>query len=111
MKHYYVYILKCSDGLTYTGISNNLIRRLKEHQEGLNNACFTYNRRPVELIYQQKFTSVEQAIYFEKKIKRWSGKKKLALANKEFELLKILSECKNDSKAGNPQSKYNPGSK
>ena len=105
MKNYYVYILKCSDGLTYTGISNNLVRRLKEHQKGINTSCFTYNRRPVKLIYQQEFNDVEQAIHFEKKLKRWSGKKKLALANKEFELLKNLSECKNDSKAGNLYSK------
>ena len=95
MKMYYVYILKCSDGLTYTGITNNISRRFEEHQNGLNKTCFTYKRRPLELIFQQEFNNVEQAIYFEKKIKKWSAKKKFALANGEYNLLQILAECRN----------------
>ena len=95
MKTYYVYMLKCSDGLTYTGITNNISRRFEEHQNGLNKTCFTYKRRPLELIFQQEFNNVEQAIYFEKKIKKWSAKKKFALANGEYNLLQILAECRN----------------
>jgi putative endonuclease len=106
MKDYYVYILKCYDGLTYTGVTNNIARRFEEHQKGLNKSCFTYNRRPLELIFHQEFNDIDQAIYFEKKIKNWSGKKKLALANGEFNMLKILSECRNAT-----HSKYNPETK
>jgi len=95
MKFYYVYILLCSDGLTYTRITNDVERRLEEHEKGLNKTSFTYKRRPVELIFHQEFNDVEQAIYFEKKIKKWSSKKKLALANGEYELLQILAECGN----------------
>lgn len=95
MKLYYVYILSCSDGLTYTGITNNLTRRIEEHEMGLNKTSFTYKRRPLKLIFHQEFNNVEQAIYFEKKIKKWSGKKKLALANGKFNLLQILAECRN----------------
>lgn len=95
MKCYYVYILKCKDDLLYTGITNDLNRRLKEHSSGLNNNCFTFKRRPVRLIYHQEFNDVNQAIYFEKKIKKWSGRKKLALANKDFDMLQILVECRN----------------
>lgn len=76
MKTYFIYILKCSDGLTYTGFTNNISRRFEEHQKGLNTNCFTYNRRPLELIFPQEFNDGNQAIYFEKKIKNWSGKKK-----------------------------------
>jgi putative endonuclease len=97
MKFYYVYILLCSDGLTYTGITNDIARRFDEHQQGLNKSCFTYKKRPVELIFHQEFNDVEQALYFEKKIKKWSGKKKLALANDEYDLLQILAECRNVS--------------
>ena len=79
----------------YTGITNDLNRRLKEHSSGLNNSCFTFKRRPVRLIYHQEFNDVNQAIYFEKKIKKWSGRKKLALANKDFDMLQILAECRN----------------
>jgi len=87
MKTYYVYILKCSDGLTYTGITNNISRRFYEHQNGLNKNCFTFNRRPLELIFTQEFSNVEQAIYFEKKIKKWSGKKKISLANGNYDMI------------------------
>ena len=97
MKFYHVYILLCSDGLTYTGITNDIARRFDEHQQGLNKSCFTYKRRPIELIFHQEFNDVEQAIYFEKKIKKWSDKKKLALANDEYDLLQILAKCRNVS--------------
>ncbi|SNZ00401.1 GIY-YIG nuclease family protein [Flagellimonas pacifica] len=95
MRFYYVYILLCSDGLTYTGITNNVPKRLMEHQSGTIPTSFTYRRRPVKLIFQQEFHDVLQAIYFEKKIKKWSAKKKIALANGDFDLLQILAECRN----------------
>jgi putative endonuclease len=103
MKTYYIYILRCSDGLTYTGFTNNISRRLEEHQRGLNKDCFTFKRRPIELIFQQEFNDVNQAIYFEKKIKNWSAKKKFALANGDYDMLQILSECRNAT-----HSKYKP---
>jgi len=43
---------------------------LKEHQKGLNKSYYTFKRRPVELIFNEVFNDVEQAIYFEKKIKK-----------------------------------------
>lgn len=95
MKLYYVYILLCSDGLTYTGITNNLTRRIEEHEMGLNKTSFTYKRRPLKLIFHQEFNNVEQAIYFEKKIKKWSGKKEACIGNGKFDLLQILAECRN----------------
>ena len=103
MKLYYVYILRCSDTLLYTGFTNNIERRLVEHQQGRNKECFTYVRRPVELIFHQEFNNVEQAIYFEKKIKKWSAKKKIALSNDNFDMLRMLSECRNAT-----HSKYKP---
>lgn len=99
MKLYYVYILECSDKLLYTGITNNLTRRLAEHNSDLNRNSFTFKRRPVTLIFKEEFNNVNQAISFEKKIKKWSAKKKRALAEGNFELLKILAECRNSSKS------------
>lgn len=81
--------------MLYTGITNNIEKRFKEHNEGLNEECFTFNRRPLEMIFNQEFNDVEQAIEFEKKIKKWSSKKKLALANGHFDMLEILAECRN----------------
>ncbi|WP_104733831.1 GIY-YIG nuclease family protein [Hanstruepera ponticola] len=97
MNLYYVYLLLCSDGLTYTGVTNNLSRRMEEHNKGLNKTCFTYKRRPLKLIFNQEFNDVEHAIFFEKKIKKWSAKKKLALANKEYDLLQLLAQCRNET--------------
>lgn len=47
------------------------------------------------LKFQQEFNDVLQAIYFEKKIKGWTRAKKLALINGNFNMLRILSECRN----------------
>ena len=97
MKTYFVYILECKDGLLYTGFTNNLSRRLEEHQLGKNKTSFTFKRRPVTLIWHQMFNNVEQAILVEKQIKKWSSKKKWALAKGEEKMLKILAECRNAS--------------
>ncbi|MDT0690879.1 GIY-YIG nuclease family protein [Salegentibacter sp. F188] len=95
MKLYYVYIVECNDKLLYTGITNNISRRLAEHNSDKNENSFTYSRRPVELIFHQEFNDANQAIYFEKKIKKWSAQKKKALANGDYGLLQILAECRN----------------
>ena len=105
MKHYYVYILQCSDGLIYTGMTNNISGRIDEHQRGLNKSCFTYKRRPVKFLFHQEFNDVEQAIFFEKRIKNWSGRKKLALANGDFDLLKLLAQFRNETHARNSVQK------
>ena len=77
MRLYYVYIIQCSDKLTYTGVTNDISRRFEEHQKGLNKRTFTYIRRPLKLIFKQAFNDIERAIYFEKKIKNWSAKRSM----------------------------------
>ena len=47
----YVYILKCSVKTYYTGITNNPERRLEEHSSGINKKCYTFSRRPLEIVY------------------------------------------------------------
>jgi len=90
-------MVMCSDSSIYIGLANDVERRLKEHNFGLNDNSYTSKRRPVELIFHQEFMQFEQAEYFEKKIKKWSRKKKLALANDDFDKLILLAECKNES--------------
>ncbi|MCJ8210706.1 GIY-YIG nuclease family protein [Mucilaginibacter sp. RS28] len=91
MYQYFVYILKCRDNSYYTGITNDLERRLHEHQTGLNNFAYTYNRRPVKLVFFERFIDINQAIAFEKQVKGWSRKKKEALIDQQWELLPELS--------------------
>ena len=95
MKTYYVYILKCADSSYYTGLTNHLESRLAQHNSGLNPESYTFERRPVNLVFSKDFNDVNQAILFEKKIKKWSAKKKTALINGDYDLLQILAECRN----------------
>ena len=91
MKRYFVYVLRCADGAFYVGITNNLERRIAQHQDGWNSECFTHERRPVELVYSSDFPRVEDAIQWEKQIKGWSRAKKIALIRGDWERIKGLS--------------------
>ena len=90
--HYYVYILECSDKSYYTGITNNLERRLWEHETGFNVNCYTFKRRPVVLRYSTEVKDVMQAIAWEKQLKGWSRKKKEALFSENWEEIKRLAK-------------------
>jgi putative endonuclease len=97
MKIYYLYILKCSDGTFYTGMTNDLERRMNEHELGTKTDSYTFSRRPLELQFYEEFTDVNQAIEFEKKIKKWSAMKKQALIDKNYDKLKDLAVCRNET--------------
>lgn len=94
MKDYCVYILKCADKSYYTGITSQIEKRIVEHQTGKYPNCYTFNRRPVELVYMQQFTQVNEAIKHEKQLKGWSRKKKEALISGNYEELVRLSNTK-----------------
>jgi len=93
----YVYILSCSVGTYYTGVTNDLERRLVEHKCGYNKDSYTFSRRPLQLVYYEMLNNYMSAIEWETKIKKWSGKKKRALANSGWNRLKKESECKNET--------------
>jgi putative endonuclease len=89
---FYVYILKCSDESYYTGITHDLDKRLNEHISGKHPGSYTYNRRPVELMFEECFTDPDTAIAYEKKIKKWSRAKKEALISENYHLLPELAK-------------------
>jgi len=93
MKNYFVYILECSDKSYYTGVTNNLEKRLAEHQSGAIHG-YTSARLPVKLIYSASFGDINEAIRFEKQLKGWSRKKKEALMRGDFDALVQLSKSK-----------------
>jgi putative endonuclease len=97
MKEFWIYILKCSDGSYYTGCTSNLERRINEHNFSKYPTAYTSKKLPVELVYSNKLSNVEDAIKFERQIKGWSRKKKEALIRGDFELLHTLAECQNES--------------
>ena len=74
----YTYILKCDDGSFYTGWTNNLEKRIKDHNEG-RGAKYTKSRRPVTLAYYETFATKEEAMRREYAIKQLSRKQKESL--------------------------------
>ncbi|MFA6357886.1 MAG: GIY-YIG nuclease family protein [Candidatus Omnitrophota bacterium] len=73
-----VYIIKCKDGLFYTGITSDLNRRIKEHNSG-NGCRFTRYRIPVELAYSELAANRSGALKREAQIKSFTRKEKLRL--------------------------------
>ena len=73
-----VYILKCSDGSLYTGITNNIENRVKAHQNG-KGAKYTKGRGPFIIIYQERYISRSTASKREIEIKNLNHKEKLKL--------------------------------
>ncbi len=99
MKQYYVYIIECKDGSFYIGITNNLERRVYEHNIGTKEDAYTFKRRPVKLIWFQAFTDPNEAIKIEKQLKGWSRKKKIALIEEDWD--KLIEYSKNYTQFGN----------
>ena len=83
-----VYIVACADGTLYTGITNDLRRRLDEHNSGRMGAKYTRSRRPVRLVYCEDVSDRSAAAKREYIIKRLPLVGKVALvANAELELI------------------------
>jgi len=74
-KDWFLYILECEDVMLYTGITNDLERRLKMHNNG-KASRFTRVRRPVEMKYHEKCESRTQALVRECAVKSFPRKKK-----------------------------------
>lgn len=79
---YYLYIVKCADKTLYTGITVDLLRRIKEHNSTGRGAKYTRSRRPVKLVYWEKFRNRSLASKAEYKIKKLSKQEKFTLLNK-----------------------------
>ncbi|MDP2852228.1 MAG: GIY-YIG nuclease family protein [Gallionella sp.] len=75
---FWVYILRCADGSYYTGHTDDLERRIAQHQIGEWEG-YTASRRPVALAWSQEFVTREEALSAERQIKGWSRKKKEAM--------------------------------
>lgn len=76
---YYVYILRCKDGTLYTGYTNNLEKRIHDHNFSKTGAKYTRARRPVKLVYSENYRTLSQALKREIAIKKLSRAGKLLL--------------------------------
>ena len=90
---WYVYMLRCTDGAVYTGITDNINRRFKEHVQGKGGRYTNYNR-PKQILHKEPFENRIDAEKREQQIKRWSKTKKIALINGEGDKLIILSKSR-----------------
>jgi len=75
---FFLYILLCRGGSFYCGSTNDIENRLKEHASG-EAALWTRMRRPVRLVYYEKYASLVDARHREKQLKGWTREKKLNL--------------------------------
>ena len=78
MNKWCVYIVRCADETLYTGITNNLGKRLQAHNKGTG-AKYTKNRRPIVLVYSETAADRSTASKREYVIKRLSRTQKLTL--------------------------------
>ncbi len=83
MKQYFVYILASKrNGTLYTGLTNNLIKRVYEHKNDLVDG-FTKKYRVHNLVYYEVYNNIDDAISREKRIKKWKRQWKIKLIEKE----------------------------
>lgn len=90
---WYVYILRCADGTYYIGQTEDLEKRMAEHEAG-KGSQHTAARLPVKLVYSESFTSRAQAMARESQLKKWSRAKKEALIAGDPTTLRNLSQSR-----------------
>ncbi|MEA3490260.1 MAG: GIY-YIG nuclease family protein [Candidatus Omnitrophota bacterium] len=80
---WYLYIVKCNDGMLYTGITTDVTERVKRHNQK-KASRYTRIRVPVEPVYQESHPTKSSALKRELQIKKWNKTEKLALINATF---------------------------
>jgi predicted GIY-YIG superfamily endonuclease len=87
---FWVYVLRCVDDSFYAGHTDDLERRIAQHQTG-EIAGYTHTRRPLTLVWQQDFATREEALRAERQIKGWSRAKKEALIRGDWKAIQRLA--------------------
>lgn len=83
---WFLYIIRCSKGQLYTGITTNVARRFSEHQTNSPKmAKFLRGKGPLTLVYQEEVGSHSEALKREIQVKKLSRKRKLALIETEID--------------------------
>ncbi len=87
-----IYILLCSDGSYYTGITRRSVEeRVSEHAQGLTPG-YTFTRRPVKLVFSEHYERIVDEITAERRIKGWSRAKKEACMRGDFSAFEALAK-------------------
>jgi len=80
---FYAYILKCADLTLYVGCTNDLDKRLHQHNHAKSGAHYTKIRRPAALVHSERFRTYSKARAREGELKRLTRAEKLALIKKQ----------------------------
>jgi tRNA/rRNA methyltransferase len=87
---FWVYMLRCSDGSYYVGHTDDVEKRVTEHQ--IDAGCgYTATRRPLRVVFTEEFPSREEAIAAECQLKGWSRSKKQALIERNWPAITRLA--------------------
>jgi len=88
---HYIYLLRCADDSLYVGETSDLHTRERHHNEG-RGSSYTAKRRPVHIVYAERYGSKQDALKRERQIKRWSLQKKEILVRGEAARLSGISQ-------------------
>ncbi|HEX2965447.1 MAG TPA: GIY-YIG nuclease family protein [Syntrophorhabdaceae bacterium] len=84
-RQYYVYILECADGTLYTGWTNDIEKRIDDHNNSSKGAKYTRSRRPVRLAFISRHSTLSDALKEEAGIKKMTRKQKVQLIRDQVE--------------------------
>ena len=102
---YLVYILECCDGTYYTGSTDDMNKRLWQHEQGVESSSYTYSRRPVKLVWTSEETQhYYDALRWERQIKGWSRAKKQALIRGDFEAIHEIVKAERKKREKNKKT-------
>ncbi|MEL6876723.1 MAG: GIY-YIG nuclease family protein [Pseudomonadota bacterium] len=101
---FWCYILRCADGKYYTGHTEDLERRIAQHQAGTY-CGFTSRRLPVTLLWAQDFPTRHEALECELRVKKWSRAKKEALARNDWAELSHFSKPPSERSTARPRKR------
>lgn len=88
-KNWYIYVLECSDGSFYCGVSTDVGRRAFEHNNTKKGAKYTRTRRPVKVVFSFLCENKKEAYQLEYKFKKLKRSKKIKIIDGELSLYEI----------------------
>ena len=105
---FWVYMLRCPDGSYYVGHTDDIEKRVTEHQTGAG-CGYTATRRPVRVVFTEEFPSREEAIAAERQLKGWSRSKKEALIQRNWAAITRLARRGHRSAQGRDRAALRDG--
>ncbi|QOZ31333.1 GIY-YIG nuclease family protein [Bradyrhizobium sp. CCBAU 53421] len=107
----FVYMLRCADNSFYVGSAtgDDLTPRIEQHNSGAYPG-YTFNRRPVVLVWSEYFDRITDGIAAERKIKGWSRAKKEALIRSDWSSVSRLARRRGGAPRAAPDTNPSPSS-